>query len=92
MNNLNIFGRIESVVTSAISNIKEKFSEENLSAFFDFSAKTDFSVGDIEQLNNEFLEYQARIKEKIENKETSNPFEEKGIEDSDNPFEKIKKI
>ena len=67
MTNLNIFGRIENVVTSAISNIKEKFSEENLSAFFDFSAKTDFSVGDIEQLNNEFLQYQARIKEQIEN-------------------------
>lgn len=92
MNNFNILNKLQTVFTTAVSNIKENFSEENISAFFDFSAKTDFSIGDIEQLNNEFLQYQARIKEKIENKKTSDPFSEDKEEEKNNPFEKINKI
>lgn len=86
MNNFNILNKLQTVFTTAVSNIKENFSEENISAFFDFSAKTDFSIGDIEQLNNEFLQYQAKIKEQMGNKQTSNPFKKYESEENDNPF------
>ena len=92
MQNIELFGKIQSVVSKAISVIKEKIPEENINALFDFSAKTDFSAGNLEELNREFLEYQALIKEKIENKQTSNLFEENGEDLGDNPFEKINNI
>lgn len=81
----NFIGKVQSVFINVCSEIKETFSEENISSLFDFDNAEDYKTEDIENLNNDYLAYQSKVdndKAQQEQYESLNAEQMKRFEDS----------